>query len=558
MARKSRHGKSMSGEFEGSVIYRAGIYCRLSDEEDIKNEESIANQQKIIFDFLKNYPDIQVVNIYIDNGFSGMNYQRPDFQKMFNDILLKKINCVIVKDISRLGRHYIMTSEFVEQVFPKLKTRLICVNDNYDTLNKLSDSEALLLPFKIIMNDMYVKDIAKKIKSGIQAKIQNKSFLPASGSVPYGYIRNAVQSTYDIDFETALVVKRIFEMRAAGLKYHAIATQLNKENVPSPLKIRYLRGITQNLKGEKALWSHKTISKIANDSVYIGNRIHNKFGRNKLSEKKSPKSKEEWIVIEHAHPPIVSKELFETVQALNAKELERLKSFKKHPDTVADFRKVLHGKIFCGECNRTMTGLKGVQRSTSNLPARIYYECSLYHRSGRLECSSHYIRQETIIEAIKHFVAKQIEIAIDVEQMILEVEIKPLIRPDELNSIMTRRKNMQKKIEQLLNDYISGVLDKEEYKYIKQTYSEKYKTLLNQENKMKSKENQLNDKLNEVKKWIIDVKKWNVAQLDKVLLDNLIKKILVYKDKNIMICPNFSDPFLLLSDLMEDKDEQVS
>lgn len=569
MARKSRYKESTSLEFKSPIIYRAGIYRRISDEED-KKEESLENQQKIILDFLKDYSDIQVIEVYTDNGFTGMNYQRPGFQKMFKDILSGKINCVIVKDVSRLGRHYILTSEFIEQIFPKLKIRLICVNDAFDTLKPSLDSESLLMPFRIITNDMYAKDTSKKIKSAIRAKITSEEFLPASGSIPYGYIRNAEKCAFDVDCETAVVVLRIYEMRAKGMKYNAIAALLNKEGIPSPLKIRCLRGMTKNPKGEKALWSHKTIRAITNDSVYIGNRIHGKLGRNSLNEKKVKKSKEEWIVIEHAHPSIVSKELFTIVQEVNLKELDRFNSFKKCPDAEFDCREILRGKIFCGDCMNMMKGLKGVQRDKSHLPARIFFECSNYHRPGHLECCSHYIRQDDIVKALKDFLSKQIEIAVDIEKMILEIQGSPQMLKkhekikSELQSIGTRRRNMQLKIEKLLSDFIEGDISKEEYKCLKEKYTQINELIIKEENKIKYKESELNHNLNLAKKWTLEIKRCgSIAEIDKEIIDALIRQILIYKNKKIMIYSNFADPYeqvySLLSEFSEeDNDVQVS
>ena len=211
MARKSRFIADVREEKKSAVLL-AGIYTRLSiEDEDDEEQNSIGNQKKIVLDYLKDKTDVVAAEYYVDNGYTGMNFNRPDFQRMLNDLRTGKINCVIVKDISRLGRHFVMTGELVEKVFPMMGVRLICINDDYDSADEKCDSAALLMPFKMVMNDSYVKDISKKIRSSISAKMNSGEYLPSASSIPYGYIRNPEKNTFDVDEETAPVVVRIFE-----------------------------------------------------------------------------------------------------------------------------------------------------------------------------------------------------------------------------------------------------------------------------------------------------------------------------------------------------------
>ena len=228
MARKSKYNQAVTEE--NSVlkqrIYKVGVYRRLSvedGEDEINN--SIGNQKKIADDYVLHTPFLHIEKYYADNGYTGMNYKRPGFEEMMNDLYNGVIDTILVKDISRLGRHYILTSELVEKVFPSMKIRLICINDNYDSNEPNADSASLLLPIKMIMNDNYAKDYSKKIRSSINAKVGNGEFLPSAGSIPYGYIRNAEKVTFDIDEETAPVVRRIFEMRASGMSFNEIAKE---------------------------------------------------------------------------------------------------------------------------------------------------------------------------------------------------------------------------------------------------------------------------------------------------------------------------------------------
>lgn len=288
MARKSKY-LSAQPLSETSVHYLAGQYGRLSVEDgDDTESNSIGNQAKIADAFLAECPDIQIVDRYADNGYTGMNYNRPAFHQMMADVRSGKINCIIIKDISRLGRHFVETSELVEQIFPAMNVRLISVNDNYDSLvQDASAAASLTMPLKMVMNENYAKDISRKIRSSIHAQMRSGTYLPSSGSIPYGYLRNAAAASYDIDEETAPVVRRIFTLRAEGVSFNAIAKQLNQEHIPSPAQLRYLRGMNSSAAYRDALWSRATIRKIVGSDVYIGNRTYGKVSRNHLNEKRS-------------------------------------------------------------------------------------------------------------------------------------------------------------------------------------------------------------------------------------------------------------------------------
>jgi len=200
MARKSRVQGRYVQEATTDIFYLAGIYGRLSVEDgDDTEQNSIGNQRKIGLSYLEEHTEIQLVDTYADYGYTGMNYNRPDFKRMLRDLQSGRINCIIIKDVSRLGRHFVLTSEFVERTFPEMGVRLISINDNYDSLDKNADAASLTLPLKMVMNDYYVKDISRKIRSSITAKMLDGEFLPSSGSVPYGFLGDREHNTSAVD-----------------------------------------------------------------------------------------------------------------------------------------------------------------------------------------------------------------------------------------------------------------------------------------------------------------------------------------------------------------------
>lgn len=566
MARKSRYVAEVKEEKKTAMLL-AGVYARLSiEDEDDEEQNSIGNQKKIALDYLKDKDDIAVTEYYVDNGYTGMNFSRPDFQRMMNDLRSGKINCVIVKDISRLGRHFVMTSEFVEKIFPMMGVRLICINDDYDSFDENCDSASLLLPFKMVMNDSYVKDISKKIRSSISAKMDSGEYLPSASSIPYGYIRNPEQNTFDIDEEVALVVVRIFEMRANGVALNAIAKTLNEEGIPCPGKLRYLRGITKAAKYENALWIHGTLRKILMDQVYIGNRVHGRVKRDKLGMEKTRRSEEEWQVIENAHQPIISQELFDKVQEAMNEAAAKRNAYKQQEAPETDHREVFREKVYCGDCGSMMRGCKGLGRANEDgeRKAFIYYDCGKFLDSGRAVCSAHYVRQEEIMDTLRNALDTQLCAAIDFEALVKEVQAMPKVvhyessMKNQLTSIQSKRRHMELRLEQLIVDLTDGLIDKQEYAYAKQKYNEEYEHLLEEENKLFASSRRLGNIVASSDKWIRTLKEYrSIPDIDRKAVDFLVKRIKIYPGKRIELILNYEDPFRLVSEYLEQIPEVI-
>lgn len=566
MARKSRYASEVKQQKKTATLL-AGVYARLSIEDaDDEEQNSIGNQKKIVLDYLKDKDGIAVAEYYVDNGYTGMNFNRPDFKRMMSDLRSGKINCVIVKDVSRLGRHFVVTSEFVEKIFPMMGVRLICINDDYDSSGDNCDSAALLLPFKMVMNDSYVKDISKKIRSSITAKMDSGQYLPSASSIPYGYIRNAEQNTFDIDEEVAPIVVRIFEMRANGVALNSIAKTLNDEAIPCPGKLRYLRGITKAAKYENALWIHGTLRKILMDQVYIGNRVHNRVKRDKVGMKKTRRSEEEWQIIKNAHEPIVSVELFEAVQFAMSETAAKRNAYKKQGAPVIDYRDIFRDKVYCGDCDSLMRACKGLGRANENgeRKAVVYYDCGRYLDSGRAVCFTHYVRQEDIMETLRHALDTQLRTAVDLEQFIKEVQSLPKVVRHEssvqsqLMSIQSKRRHMESRLEQLIVDLAEGLIDKEEYIYAKGRYNAEYEHLLEEENRLFTSSKKLGNIVASSNKWIQFVKEYRaIPEVDRKAVEYLVKRINIYPDKRIQIILNYEDPFRQISEYIEKIPEVV-
>lgn len=562
MARKSRAQPLPIELLLEMALWRAGLYTRISVEDgDNMEQNSIGNQIKIGNHFIAGADDIRLVDTYSDNGYTGMNFERPGFQRLLADIRAGKINCVIVKDISRLGRHFVMTSNYVEHIFPELGVRLICINDEYDSSDADADASALTLPLKMVMNDYYVKDISRKIRSSIHAKMGSGEYLPASGSIPYGYMRDPENNTFAIDTETAPIVLRIFQMRADGISFNGICRTLNAEGIPCPGKLRYDRGLTNAPKYKDAVWIRGTVRKIIQDRVYIGCRVHGKISRSKVGLDKQSRPEDEWTVIQAAHPALVSDELFEYVQQINAEELEKRRQYARRNDFQDDYRELFRGLIYCADCHSSMSAGKGCARIGANTPSRIFYDCNTYRYSEHTRCASHYVRQEQIYSVVKNALDQQVKVAVDIEQLVAATDNLPNGRrtsetAGRLAQISQQRKKLEGKIEQLLIDLTDGLISRDEYVYMKEKYTQQMAISMDEEEKAQAQEAALHESLSAVQTWLYAIKTYRaLPELNQEVLRLLIKEILIYKDRHIQIVFNYADPYKLIAKLQNHMEE---
>ncbi len=570
MARKSRTEVVVEERMATAIsksIYEAGVYRRLSVEADGENEElhSIGNQQKIIEDFVEKQSHIHIKKVYTDNGVSGMTFKRDGFLEMMNDLYAGVINCIIVKDISRLGRHFILTSELVEKTLPSMNVRLISVVDGYDSLDPASDSDVLLMQIKMVINDNYCKDFSRKIRSSINAKMNAGEYLPSSGSIPYGYIRNPKKNTFDVDEETAPVVRKIYKLRADGMCFNTIAKVLNDEGYPSPGRIRYERGLTGSSKYENSIWLRGAIRKITSDPVYTGCRIHGKVKRDRIGQNKTRRDKEEWQIIEAAHEPIINKELFDMVQIVNEAALKERKQFIKRPDIEDDKRDVLLDKVFCGDCGSKMSARKGLSRSrkTGEYTAYVYYDCNHY-KTGKKNCKSHYIRQEIIIDSLKKCLDKHIKVVLDYEEFVAKIHNMPKVKTYNSNveltitSIRAKITNIEAKKEQLIEDMLSGLLDKEEYDFMNKRLELQLVQLQHDYHKAKENIEELEMINATAQSWIKYIKEYKTFKdIDRDIVEKLIDKIIVYDSNRIQIVMAFTDPFKAVTDFVDKVEEEM-
>lgn len=542
MARVSRSEKQRVEE-KKKVRYLIGMYHRLSSEDERADEDnSIGNQHKICLEYVKQIQDAELIETYVDNGATGTNFHRHSFERMMEDIRRGRINCIIVKDLSRFGRNYLESSEYIEKIFPAAGVRFIAVNNGYDSGKGADDKQGIVIPFSNMVNEMYARDTSKKIRSSIDTLMKKGEFLPAAGSIPYGYLRDEENNTYQVDLQTAEVVKLIFEKKLEGMSNCGIATFLNKEGIPSPGRIRCLRGVSRDRRHENALWTHKAVKEILKNKTYLGHRIHGKVKRDRVGEKKERREEATWQYIYHAHPPIVTEEDFLRVQEIIDENEKRREKYIKRKEADRSRQELLQGKVFCGDCGAPMSVMKRNQRSTSDREPALFYQCNAYQYSGRVVCSNHYISQDSLLKKVENAINLQISLAMDREKLLqgtsavrMEAcgtcDIVKCIRGLEAES-----KKVQAKIEKLLADYNEGLVDKQEYIYIKKRYDNIAKQLAGRMSLAETEERRMEERMQQADDWIKTLLEYGQSRkLDRQLAEKLIDRITVFVDRSVEI-----------------------
>lgn len=505
-----------------SKAYRCALYARLSKEDGDKPEsDSILNQTQMLEDFCLHRNDLTIAAVYSDDGYTGTSFDRPDFKRMLADIDLGKIDCIIVKDLSRFGRDYIDTGLYLERILPEKKVRFIAVNDGIDSINGPYD---MLLPVKNIFNAQYAKDISRKIKSSFDTKRQQGQFIGAFCS--YGYEKDPENHNHlVIDENAAVVVRRIFNMYEHGMGKDAIARSLNSENIPCPSEYKRLLGANykNGLKSEgTTYWTYSTVARILSNRMYAGDMVQGKYHRADMHGKAHKQDKKQWITAAGTHEPIIETAQWDRVQQLLNERTGNISFSTPNP---------LSGFVKCGDCGHGM-----VHRGKAE---KAYYNCGTYDRYGPSICSKHRIsapKLEQIILDDLNIVLSEIGSlsAFSMPQAIVKVK-----RDEEkarLNEAISRISKLRQGV---YEDYKDGILSKEDYL----TYQLDYETKEKQLKAQLAQAEMINDSEDIIKKaWISKlIKNGKLESLDRTTVVETIERINVYEDGHIEIRYKFSD-----------------
>ena len=516
---------------KSGIDFNVGIYIRLSQEDKDKkyesDSESVINQRELLTNYVKNN-NFNLIGEYVDDGYSGTDFERPGFQKLIEDIEEKKINCVIVKDLSRLGRDHIKTGYYMETYFPEKNVRFISILESYDSFKNQASNDSST--FIIACNDYYSKQNSIKIRNVLNEKRKSGKFV---GSLPcFGYMRDPEDKGHLIpNPETAPIVKQMFEWRADGIGPTEIANRLNKAHVVTPSGYKKTNYSSRLI--DRDNWNISTVKKILLNRIYTGDMVqHTQTKVNYKSKKKITLDQSMWIVVENTHEALVDKDTFDYVNNL------RKRNTRNYEIKTDREKRLLEGKLFCKECGNRLTVLYRKKQDYWSV------NCNRYSRDPvRGRCYSHFYPynylEEQVLEQINKSVSKLME-ELDLKQLNDEV-VKSVYK--ETNNIDKIIKNLEiekekiiKRINTLYNDRCDGVISTETYKELAKESEDKLKEIndsIDNENikkyKIKNKVNVLPDYTKKIKK-LLDLNKPK-----KELIDTLIDKIVIDKDRNITI-----------------------
>lgn len=469
MARKSRKNLSPVVNEEYSFAgWRAAVYVRLSVEDTRTRTDSIETQQMIIREFLEDHRDIQVIDTYIDNGTTGTNFQRPAFQRMLDDIESSKVNCVIVKDLSRLGRNSIDTGYYIERYFPGKKVRFIAVNENYDTEMEHSEQDALMIPLRNMINEAYSIDIGKKIKAQQRQAMKDGKFIGARA--PYGYLKSPDDChQLIIDPVASKVVQQMFQWAAEGAGINTIVMKLNEAGClpPSLYKqsIDEFPGKVQHYRLSAGHWSSWSVNKILRSQVYVGDLVQ---GKSKIIDHQQVKAREdEYTIVQNTHEAIISRDQFDQVQRLLTEAGQKAVAARKHAFTPNP----LKVKVFCGHCGRSLHRGEAERKKSDNVYA---VTCLTRYRYDRNGCPGVHIYEHKLIAALTELLQKELDAVLGCLRLSADQSDEEQRRIDTIHhDIAACRKEIERLHglkRGLYESLLSGVLTQEEYQFMRKRY----------------------------------------------------------------------------------------
>lgn len=509
-----------------NIDYKIGLYIRLSREDgDDLESESVTNQRSLLTGFLK-ANNLVAVDEYVDDGYSGGNFNRPGFQRLLKDLQDKRINMVMTKDLSRLGRDHVMTGYYVESFFPENNIRYIAVNDDIDTFYETSGSE--MMPFKLSMNDMYAKDISKKVRANLIAMKKDGKYC---GSVaPYGYMKDPEDKhKLIIDPKTAPVVKKIFDLYVAGYGSCDIAEILTREEIPTPIMLKNKEKALLNA-DHPYIWKHTSINNILRNRCYIGELIqHTSQNINYKVKKRRKVPKSEWCIKENAHEPIITKDIFDIAQSIRGKT-------NTYNENRRSVEYVLSDLVYCKDCGAKMSISYDKKRD------RVFMNCNSYRKFSKYGiCCSHFMNydklENTIFNRVSSLSCQYLEDKEEFEKIIKEEYIDPRTELNKKVDALTKEiEKLKSKQDSLYDDKFENVINEDTYQRL-----------------FKKCENDIciaNEKINKYKLEISSIKENSVSYVEylniienflnmkdptKETMNKLIEKILITKDKKVEI-----------------------
>lgn len=529
------------------AVYNADIYLRLSDDDGDKPESnSIKNQREFITEFLKSMPEIRIHAERKDDGFSGVDFFRPGIQEVLQDVRSGAVNCVVVKDLSRFGRDFLETGNFLEKVLPFMGVRFISVNDNYDSI-RADSGEAMTIALKNLMNDIYAKDISQKVYSALDTKKRSGEFI--GNFAAYGYVKSPEdRHKLAVDLDAAKVVQRIFRMKKDGMSNAAIARTLTDEQIPNPNYHRYLQGVVFTKRfSENSPWQTQTVKHILENPVYLGHMVQGKkITKLHAGQKQKIMPPSEWIIVPNTHEAIIEQELFDAVQAiLKVKHEEYHSRLGKYAHF--DSENIFEGLVVCACCQHNMTRYKSVYNKGRTVA--YHFICPRHAMLLDAGCpNTGGLRENDLKAAVYEVLRLQMAMLTDAEAVIQRVSRSSAARSrrtaldNEIISVQGRLKKLDTLRQTLFESYVDGIVTQADYLFGKSRYEDEARQLEGRLQDLQVEKDALPEASPKQNKWFSAFAKFrDEKELTREMLLALVEKIYVNEDKQVHIVLNYQD-----------------
>ena len=514
--------------------YVAGLYCRLSKDDGNSVESMSIWSQKVMLKQFAESNSIAIYDYYVDDGYSGTNFERPSFKKMITDIENGKINCVITKDLSRLGRNYLQSGAYIEMYFPQKNIRYIAITDGIDTLNSNQND---IMPFKNILNEMYAKDTSKKVKSAIQSRMREGTYI--GSKAPFGYLKDPDNKRrLIIDEKTKPIIELIYKLCLEGKGTQLISQELMKRKIPRPSAFvenaEKLYGLTEE---NKYQWSHRMVLNVLRDPVYCGNMARNK--RPTLSFKNSKRMyipKSDYIYAKDTHEGIVSEEIWEQVQTM----IDKRKCNNKKG---LYYDNIFQGLVRCPKCGYALTPKTDYRLKKKELIDFVHFSCSTYKKYGVNACSSHRIEARDLYNIVLEDIQYHGNMALSakedfVEKIIEKIEVEKIDEGKELSNKLELKKDqlaeLDRSYEQLYEDRLEGNITERNFNLMNVSISKKQDKLIEEIKVLEGDIEVSFETEDNYKKFMNNISKYaKIKSLNRYILNQIIDKIYVYDKEEI-------------------------
>ena len=554
MARTANRGTmSASSPTSYSVMrWRLGKYIRLSKEDLLRGRDEsniVVNQRRLLEQYhlshLDEFYEGMETDVYVDDGKTGTDTNREDFQRLLSDVSSGRINCVIVKDLSRLSRNYTDAGNLIENLFVRLNVRFISLAEGVDSYRNPDSVSNIIVPITNVMNDQYCYQTSKKIRQVFDMKRRNGEFI--GSYAPYGYVKDpGDKHALLVDPEAAEVVKSIFSMFLSGMNKRGITYYLNDHGVPCPTAYKKQQGLKYNAPNSQGnpMWSTITIDTILKNRVYVGDMVQ---GRQRVKSYKihiqERVPEEEWFIVENTHEAIIDRETFDKVQSLLKRDTRKAPKAKQ--------LYLFSGFLKCADCGRAMSRIasKGMY---------VYYQCGTYKSLSKKACTMHSIKSTRLEAGVLFAIQQQVHLAVTYSELVARINSAPLKKSKSKrleDAIAAKEKELAKimKYKQALyQDWKDGEITRNDYRHMSEDYEQQAEALNNVLRTLTNEQEQLENGVDAESPFLAAFLKYqNIEKLTREILAELIDYIKVYEGGNISVKFKYADEFRRMAEYIE-------